>query len=208
MSVKRYAHDIKRLNLRSGVVLEIGSRDAKDAMLIAKILGVSSKNIHVVEPNPDLHSLIKNTYPGINLHTCAINNKEGLSNFNKIISDNLNVVGQSSLLDRTDDAYSTTKTEVITVECIKGSTLLKKINKPVTACKIDVEGLTYEVLESFGESINQIESFHLETENIEFWKDQKLEDDLFKFMIEKNYRLIFKDCPYATQCDSVWVKNF
>lgn len=206
-SLKNYAYTIKRLGLKSGCVLEIGSRDGKDAVIISRILGVPLKDTHVVEPNPDLHNLIQTTYSNINLYKVAINDVEGVLKFNKVVDTRSGSVGQSSLLD--SDRYLTQlTTEVIMVECIKGSTLLKKINKPIIACKIDVEGLTYEVLKSFGDSINQIQSFHLETETFEFWKNQKLQDEVFNFMIEKGYKLISKNLVYENQYDSVWVKNF
>ncbi len=206
-SLKNYAYTIKRSGLKSGCVLEIGSRDGKDAAIISRILGIPLKDTHVVEPNPDLHSLIKTTYSNINLHKVAINDVEGVLKFNKVIDTCSGSVGQSSLLD--SDRYLTElTTEIIMVECIKGSTLLKKINKPIIACKIDVEGLTYEVLKSFEDSIDQIQSFHLETETFEFWKNQKLQDEVFSFMIEKGYKLISKNLVYENQYDSIWMKNF
>ena len=76
-------------------------------------------------------------------------------------------------------------------------------------CKIDVEGLTIEVLISFGEDLNKIKSFHLECEHKEVWKDQKLYDDVAKFLINNDYtQIYFHYCSGGTlQSDSIWVLN-
>ena len=188
-SLKNYAYTIKRLGLKSGCVLEIGSRDGKDAAIISRILGVPLKDTHVVEPNPDLHNLIQTTYSNINLHKVAINDVEGVLKFNKVVDTRSGSVGQSSLLD--SDRYLTQlTTEVIMVECIKGSTLLEKINKPIIACKIDVEGLEMAVIKGGLETIkaNNYPPIIFETWSIMDWYQERRKE-LLEYVESLGYHI-------------------
>ena len=108
------------------------------------------------------------------------------------------------MLDRTDNWYSVFPTRKITVNAITGKDLLDKINKPIEICKLDVEGATYEVLQSFGDSIHKIKSFHLETEQHQFWVNQKTHNDVCEFMRLNGYHLLWTANKHP-QTDSVWV---
>lgn len=194
-------------------VLEIGSRDGHDAEYLRNSFSIDVKNVHVVEPNPDLHIMIENDYPEINLHKFAISKEEGILEFNKVKNtEHMNQIGQSSLLDRKDGLYDRINSEKIKVHCITGKTLLEKIDDDkIYLCKIDVEGLTYEVLESFGDDIEKIKSFHLECEHIEIWENQKVYRDIVDFMHSKGYLQVYFRYVWHSlkQSDSIWIhKNY
>ncbi len=202
-----------KTNINPATILEIGSRDGYDAENLRLAFQIKSNDVWIVEPNPSQLELIKKNYPDINLLEYAIYNKSGKFNFNRVNDSSL--TGVSSLLDRIDNLYDKVDSEKISVQCITGKALLNIINKDIDLCKIDVEGLTHEVLTSFGDNIDKIKSFHLECEHRAVWDSQKLYKEIAAYLREKNYVLIsFNYVGGDTlQSDSVWVnkkyaKNF
>lgn len=189
-------------------VLEIGSRDGHDARSMQFYSNTKENNVYVVEPNPTQCEYIRKTYSSFNLIQKAIFNKEGEMSFNKVIDADLGHIGVSSLLDRNDTFYEDVGSIKIMVDVIRGETLLQSLPE-IDLCKIDVEGATYEVLESFGNSITKIKSFHLENEHREVWKGQKLYDDVYNYMTSKGYKLLSFHyvSPEKLQSDSIWILN-
>jgi FkbM family methyltransferase len=203
-----YNNIIEKTTISAKTILEIGSRDGNDAAELMRYFLLNNEDVWVVEPNPNQIKIIENFHPNFNLIPNAIFSEETEHDFYQVISGDPNDVGTSSLINRNDNWYES-KTNVIKVKTITGKQLLDKINKDIDICKIDVEGLTIEVLNSFGEDLNKIKSFHLECEHLEVWKGQKLYDDVSKFLIENNYvQIYFQYCSGGTlQSDSIWVLN-
>jgi hypothetical protein len=80
--------------------------------------------------------------------------------------------------------------------------------KSIDLCKIDVEGCTYEVLEGFSDSINIVNSLHIEGELITLYENQKLFKDFEQLLIEKGFTMVdYVEFDSSTQCDSIWIKN-
>jgi FkbM family methyltransferase len=118
-----------------------------------------------------------------------------------------NEVGTSSLLDRSyDNLYANANR--IEVEAITGEELLAMIEGPIGACKVDVEGATLEVLQSMGNSIHRVQTFHLECEHEEVWVGQALYNQVAAFMIAKGYEQVdFDFVMPGLQSDSIWIKT-
>ena len=195
--------------IKPKTVLEIGSRDANDAEYLRDAFSIKNEDVHIVEPNPEMQDLISKKYPNFNLYKVAISNQVGKLDFYKVDSKNgMDQVGRSSLLNRNDNLYNKIDSDVIKVDAITGKTLLEQIkNDSIDLCKIDVEGLTYEVIESFEDSILKIKSFHIEAEHKQFWEGQKLYKDLVGLFIRKGYAQIYFKFVWGgvSQSDSVWV---
>jgi FkbM family methyltransferase len=192
-------------------ILEIGSRDGHDSEKLREEFNIEPSNVWVVEPNPKQQVKILEKYPNFNLITSPIFNREKKITFFRVDVENETLVGVSSLLNRVDKLYDEINTDRIELETMLGSTLLNVINKPIDLCKIDVEGATFEVLESFGDEIKKIKSIHIECEHRIVWENQKLYDEVKSYLISKEFtQLHFEYCNQATlQSDSVWVqKNF
>ena len=202
-----YNSIISKTKIFPKTILEIGSRDGEDAESLRKLFHVIEENVWVVEPNPIQYDYIKHKFPKINTIPYAIFNKEEEHEFYQVFGE-INNVGTSSLINREDGWYNS-KSHIIKVKTITGKTLLKIINSEIDICKIDVEGLTYEVLESFDEDLHKIKSFHLESEHKEIWKNQKLYPEIKSFMVDKGYsEIYFNFCANdIIQSDSIWVKN-
>jgi FkbM family methyltransferase len=189
-------------------ILEIGSMDGNDANKLKNYFNLTDSDVWVVEPSSTQQVIIKNTYPNFNLITDAIYSERGQMIFNQVNGPD---AGTSSLYDRTDSWYELQGGGLVkrTVNTITGEDLLNIINKPIDICKLDVEGLSYEVLNSFGDKLHQIKSFHLESEHKEVWKGQVLYEKIKEFLISKNYKEIYFEYVAGgrLQSDSVWVLN-
>jgi hypothetical protein len=76
--------------------------------------------------------------------------------------------------------------------------------------KIDVEGATFEIFKSMGDMLKTIKIMHIETENYEFFKNQKLHDVVADFLTENGFTMIdmtFEEFHVGQQFDSVWINN-
>ena len=72
--------------------------------------------------------------------------------------------------------------------------------------KIDVEGLTYEVLESFGDNLRKIKMIHTEAEYSEVWEGQKLYSDLCDLLTKQGFKEAYRVEMLDFQCDTVWYR--
>ena len=204
--INKYVEILQKLNLTPKVILEIGSRDGMDAHYFKEQFNIENKDVYIIEPNPLMVKNIETKYPNYTIFDVAISLNEGIHEFNQVVDGGMNPIGVSSLLNRTDNFYNIFLTNKINVKTTKGSNILNIINKNIDICKIDVEGLTYEVLVSFGESINKIKTFHLETEHTVLWENQKLHKDVFNLMNMLGYSLLWEG-GCSLQADTIWVQN-
>jgi FkbM family methyltransferase len=188
-------------------ILEIGSRDGHDSNTLKNFFGIKNENVWVVEPNPNQVVKIKKDYPQFNIVEKAIFNENKQIEFNCVEDENF--IGISSLFDRVDNFYNNVKTKKIIVESITGTQLMEMIDTEIDLCKIDVEGLTYEVIESFKEKINLIKSIHVECEHVEIWKNQKLFFDMHKLLTDNNFKMEYFTFVAGgeIQSDSIWVNR-
>lgn len=198
----------EKTTIQPKTVLEIGSRDGNDAERLRKDFNIDSSNVWLVEPNPTQQVKITDKYPNINLIKKPIFNVEKSITFYGVDVEDQILNGVSSLMNRIDGLYDKINTNKIEVETILGSTLINMINKEIDICKIDVEGATYEVLESFGDKLQQIKSMHIECEHRTVWVNQKLYQDVSEFLINNGFiQAYFNYCNNDTlQSDSIWVQ--
>jgi len=190
-------------------ILEIGSRDGDDSHFLKNFFNINDNNVYLVEPNPPQIKKIREKYSNYNLFEYAISNEIGTMKFNSIESNNIGFVGMSSLKKRrdwsTDKIYKPKSNNWIDVEVITGKMLLDKINHNIIdLVKIDVEGLTYEVLESFENDIQKLRYIHMETELLPFWENQKIYDDVYEYMKSKGFEELYKITFPWEQRDTVW----
>lgn len=205
--MENYANLIKNLTtINPKTILEIGSLHGHDANTLKNFFNLSESDVWVVEPNHKQQIQILDDYPNFNLIKSPVFNKKEEHDF--YLVDGYDA-GTSSLFDRTDSWYELQGNglQKIKLQTITGKELLKIINKPIELCKIDVEGLSYEVLESFEETIENIFSFHIESEHREVWKGQKLYHEVETYLKTKEYlQIFFKWVANGDlQSDTVWV---
>jgi len=206
--IQKHCELIKKLKLKPKTVLEIGSRDGNDAKYYADQFNIDYKSVYVVEPNPKMIEEIKINHPSFNLFEVAIDSGEETDKlFNQVVEGGKDPVGVSSLLNRNDGFYDRFLTSKITVKTINASTLMNDINDDIDICKIDVEGLTFDVIKSFGDTIQKIKTLHIETEEYKYWENQKLQHEVFELLEELGFEMIWKGEPNSAQSDSIWINK-
>lgn len=211
-------------------ILEIGSRDGKDAELLRSCCDLAQKNVYVVEPHPfSYHQIIKN-FPEFNAYQFAIFDKVGILDFNAIpppptgteLSEKyLGFMGTSSLLKKNKEVYFqipnmteaawavTNPNTWIKVLTVTGQMLLQLIDRPeIDLVKIDVEGATYDVLKSFGDDLRLLKALHLEVEKIPIWENEHLYADTQNLLNYYGFKELSYDGIYfgKNQGDNVWVR--
>lgn len=188
------------------IVIDIGSRDGNDAQFLSDNL--LSKNVYTFEANSKCHLLIKNTYPQFNNIYCAVSDYKGFAMFNRVYSKDWDVVGTSSLKDRTDSWYDD-KAEKVKVPVNRMDNLIFKhsIHTPMDLVKVDTEGCSFEVLVGFGENISDVKMFHIENETYQYWQDQKLAKDVSEFLSSKNFTMIDSKQFGDYSVDEVWING-
>lgn len=200
---------VKQNNILARNVLEIGSRDGHHAEALRCAFNIAPENVHIVEPNPKQHVRIIDEYPDANLYGVAISNTEGIVTFNQIDSGDDGWDGISGLMDR-PEIYGQVRTNKISVMSMTGKSLLKMIKEEIDLCKIDVEGLTYEVLESFGEDLNKIKVLQIETEENVIWENQKVDSQVSEYLTGMNFVKMdesFVETKWGRQFDQVWLNK-
>jgi FkbM family methyltransferase len=203
---------ISHTNMKPQNFLEIGSRDGLDANEIQDTFNIPADKIYLVEPFPLHINEIKNNFPQYKLFECGINLKKGKSKFYGINLLTKEYSGLSSFLDREDNVYEQAielnALEILDIDTITGKELLDQIEEEtIDLCDIDVEGMAYEVLVSFGDDISKFKTIHFECEKIQLWKNQFLYYDIKQYLKSKNFIEIYKDPIYHSQLDLIYINK-
>ena len=186
--------------------MEIGSRDGHDTKAVADYWNLAPDNCYIIEAYPALCNRIKAQYPEFNTFGFAASDKLGTVEFNAVpLTDHDNNIGISSILECT--AYDV-PSDKITVPTNTISNFLGEIGLlGVDLIKIDVEGFTQEVLNGFGDKLQNIKALQIETEKSEMWKGQKIHDDIVEFMESKDFTLLNKYDAWGNQYDCLFINN-
>ena len=184
--------------------MEIGSRDGHDTKHVADYWKLNPEDCYIIEAYPALCDRIKKMYPQFNTFSFAASNEIGTVEFNAVpLSHNENTIGVSSMLNREDMPY-----EKITVQANTISNFLDYLGlEGIDLIKIDVEGFTQEVLHGFGDKLQNIKAFQIETEQLQSWEGQKVHDEIVKFMESKGFTLLSKYDAWTSQYDCLFINN-
>jgi FkbM family methyltransferase len=203
--IRRFGEEYQRRFGQATNVLEIGSRDGYHADYLKKMFNIPDNKVFIVDAHPDCAKLIRSEHPNYRVIEVAITQNRGIVSFNAIQNLDLGGLGASSILSRKDGPVIFENW--INVIAIKGSDLLELINeREYDLVKIDVEGLTYEVLESFSHSLGKIKMIHTEAEYFEIWKGQKLYSDLCDLLTRRGFKEAYRVEMLDGQCDTVWYR--
>lgn len=219
-----YETYVKTFKTQPSSILEIGSRDGDDAELLRSYIvpTLNPWDVFIVEPHPESFRNIINKYPYVNAYNLAVADKPGVFDFNAIPHSQYPpaVVGTSSLLKRNREMATPGvifPERWVKVLAVTGLTILQLANRPeIDLVKIDVEGLTWEVLQSFGDSIRTLKALHLEVEipPLKLWEGQHHYAEIQYFMNWYGFDEAYYDGKYwaigtgeKLQGDSIWVRN-
>lgn len=180
------------------VIFDIGSRDGLDAIYLRN--NIPNSRAYAFEACETEYLLHKDNVE-----------KQDIKWFNLAVYDYDGVItlhekaigsGIHSIRDR-GQVYGSKTNQI---SCVRMDTFCNEHKICPNIVKIDVEGCSLEVLKSFGSLISNIDIMHVESEEIQYFKDQHLQSEVFKFLEDNN----FKQIMYSThgsfkQHDSVWI---
>lgn len=196
-------------------ILEIGSRDGHHAEILRKLGNIEPHLVNLVEPHPISFRHMINNYPNAKSFNLAVSDLPGVLSFNAV-SDayNVHVMGTSSIKpvskQHDPDSKMYPPANWIKVLAVTGRTILELIDRwEIDLVKIDVEGLTYEVLKSFGPDIRLLKSLHVEVEMFELWEGQHQYGEIQEYLGQCGFQEMYYVPMFwnGQQGDSVWVRN-
>lgn len=181
------------------IIFDIGSKDGHDARFLKN--SIPNSVAYGFEAHPVEYERHKHLNTDINWINKAVFNYNGkLKFYTKTLGS-----GIHSARDRGEE-FGTGEIEV---DCVRIDTFCNEKGIIPNVVKIDVEGCTMEVLESFGSLLSKVDILHIETEEKEYFKGQVLEKEVFDFLEKNNFRKIFFTyVPEFYQHDSVWINLF
>lgn len=187
------------------VVWEVGSRDGKDGVELARRIYEGDElwfwtNARVVclEPNPDQAKIIEENYPEVEVLQIAASDAKGSAPFVVYHGDE-GAVGSSSLnLDWKEDDFGDNKHQII-VETDRLENLVG--DEQIDIMKIDCEGHSMAVMEGLGDKLQNVRVFHVETEK---WTDSNIK--MKAFMMGHGFTLVDETEQYGGMPDQVWVR--
>ena len=202
IETKMIVHLANQKNLKINNFLEIGSRHGLDAEYVQRGLNIEPENIHIIEAHPKFSKDIEIAYPKYNVYNFGAWNTEDIIVFNaaKDFDD-----GRSSLLPR--DIYQRNFEQVDIKTKRIDQFILEEGIASIDACKIDVEGASFEVLEGFGESLNNVKLIQIAAAQYNIWERQKDYSVVYSKLEEYSFKKIWEIKQGRTQLDSLWVKE-
>jgi len=181
-------------------IMEIGSLNGNDALFFKKIF--PNANVFCIEGLPENYDTYLKDLTEITPINIVIANYDG-----EIVFHKKNINGLHGILNRGDEYGS----ETITLKCKTMQTLCDEYNiSTLDLVKIDVEGATYQILESMKNMLKTIKIMHIETESYPFFQGQILDDEVVNFLTNNNFMLIDKTSVTINngqQHDSVWINK-
>jgi len=183
-------------------IFEIGSLDAQDSLFFKSEF--PDANVYAIEgltENYDNHMKHLTTITPLNM---VVNNYDGVVDYHK-----KNINGIHGILNR-GDFYGDTVLKDIT--CKRMDTICSEYDvTSIDMVKIDVEGATQQILESFGDLLGLLKIMHIETESYPFFEGQVLHDDVCGYLTGKGFTMVKISGAIIgsehKQYDSVWVNN-
>ena len=182
-------------------IMEIGSLNGVDSQLFKNFY--PEANVFCIEGLPDNYNQYLKDLTDITPINAVIADYDGVIQYH-----HKKINGIHGILDRGQEYGS----NVLELQCYTIKTICEKYKiDSIDLVKIDVEGATYEILNSMSDMLKTIKIMHIETESYPFFKNQKLHDIVADYLIENGFTMV--DMSYANisggyQHDSVWVNNY
>jgi FkbM family methyltransferase len=188
--------------------LEVGSRDGLDTKYVCKYWNLNHENAFIIEANIFCYQkiasdmVIGGNKPYAKVLYGAASNYDGEVKFNCVTSDNQELVGISSI--KKSKVVNLNYKQNI-VPCFKIDKIVKENN--IDLIKIDVEGHGFEVLQGLSDAIDNVKAIQIETESIELFENQTLDDQIHNFMLNKGFELINKQPCWDLQFDCLYINK-
>jgi len=196
----------------ASTIIDIGTRDGDDASYFARKLKAST--VIAIDANPTAVASTQERYPLMQVVHTAVSDVDGKTTFQQVVSDDISVAGCSSIYANkvANEPQFEGIVNTITVPMTRMDTFLEeqKIDDEIDIVKIDVEGYTWEVLQGFGDRLEDVKVFHLETEVDPTHPTHKNNTQISEWMKEQGF--VLADVSYEGSGginggieDQVWV---
>ena len=190
--------------------IEAGAFDGTTSKLIQTML--PQAKVYAFEANPYNYSQFCSRFNDTlaNYVHLAVSNTVGLTSFKiQKARDGIDiplVKGNNSILARTDN---TVIYEDVTVPCVTvDSYFADKINHTDSiAMWIDLEGTAYQALEGATQILPMVDFIKIEVESYQYWEGQKLDKDIYNFLIKHGFVPILRDFEYQQQYNILFCKQ-
>jgi len=200
----------KYFGKKAHTILDIGTRDGDDAVWLKKRL--HSNKVIAIDADPRAYERAKSAYPWMDVYYTAISDYEGETEFQQVVSDDLGMVGCSSIYAEkvATESQFEGKVNTITVPVTRMDSFLRSnnISGLLDVVKVDVEGFTWEVLQGFGLRIKDIKLIHMETDHIKTQPNHKSPEEISAFMESKGFFLVDKTYEWGPGIeDQIWINK-
>ncbi len=188
------------------IIFEVGANYAQDAAYLAASWKIPHSDVYVFEPHPAIASAVSDYYE-FEVTQKAVSNVSGFLTFNAVNINRTSNSGISSLLKHS--VNDSTDVDGITVEVIRLDDFVRARGiSSIDFLKVDVEGMTFEVLDGLGEFIHNVACIQIETEVLPIWENQHIQTDVFALLESKGFQLIEHITQMdGIQGDSLWARS-
>lgn len=190
-------------------ILDIGSGNGNVSDLICNELNIKKNKVYTYEPNEKLYNEINENHPEFNNNKKAVFINEGKAHFNLVNNHD----GISSLYFR-EVFKSQHPSTSIEVETTTGENIINEIKNSNKRKKnfnflalIDACGVSYEIINSFGDSLNDIAFLCVATESEEMYAGQKQNDAVKNLLVDKGFIFIHSFSEYPNENTSFFLNN-
>jgi len=187
---KVLTREIKKV-LEPKVIVELGSRDGIDALVLSEIYPTSK--IYTFEANPRQADICRRNIgnkSNIEFFSVAVGSENIELEFHEYVNDN---VGASSLYKRID--YQSTQKTIGNVMCRRLDTILKKLNvEKVDAIFADIQGFEIEALKGAGIYLDSCQFVYIEAPIVNsVYIGAPNHEEIMKFMNSNKFELILTE---------------
>ena len=184
-------------------IVEIGANYGQDAERLRYLFNLSKENIYIFEAHPLICKRAKMLF-GFHSYNYAVFNVETKLTLHSV-DENDDNTGISTIM--TSKKFSNKLNKLYVVDSIRMDNWMEKNHiDHIDFCKIDVEGATYEVLESFGNKLHLVYAIQLEAEHIKEYKEERLWPEIKEYLENKGFTMVLFE-RHITQSDSFWIQN-
>lgn len=204
--LSKVANEFEKLsNFKPKNIFEIGANYGQDADFLKTRFGLKNHDIFIFEPHPEIIQKAKELY-GFNCFPYAVSDKNEKIIFHAI-DLKYNNSGVSSL-----KSYKISDKNIykdVGVESIRMDKFIQNYNiEEIDFLKVDVEGLSWEVLTGFGQYLCRVKAIQIESEYLPLWDGQKIWEDTYNILSDNGFQLIdFILHEDGIQSDSFWIQR-
>ena len=180
----------EKTNIKITNFFEIGAHLFEDANRVKFYCNLNDKDIYCFEASPQNFKIAVEKYPSFNSYNIGIHNIETELDFYED-AENSSDGGSNSFLKR--EYIHIHNPHIIKVKTITMKSFIEQNNiKNIDLCKIDVEGLTYEVLDGFKDKLNIVKVIQAECDDVDNkdFKGCRVTSEVKELLIKNNFEII------------------